>query len=120
MRDTGSAQTAHAVCWLCGGRSEPDPWYGRVALHRCADCGFLFAPERSTEELHELYTDEYFEQYSHGESYTADEAQRRYEARQRLKWMRGFTPPGRLMEIGAAAGIFLNEASKVGYDVFGI
>jgi 2-polyprenyl-3-methyl-5-hydroxy-6-metoxy-1,4-benzoquinol methylase len=120
MRDTESAQTGHTTCWLCGGLSQPDDRYGRVSLYRCADCGFLFAPERSTEELHELYTDEYFEKFSHGDSYTADEVQRRYEARQRLKWMRDFTPPGRLMEIGAAAGIFLDEARKLGYDVFGI
>jgi SAM-dependent methyltransferase len=120
MHDTESAQTGHAVCWLCGGMSQPDDWYGSVALYRCAQCGFLFAPERSTEELHELYTDEYFEDFSHGESYTADEPQRRYEARQRLEWMSGFTRPGRMMEIGAAAGIFLDEARKVGYDVFGI
>jgi 2-polyprenyl-3-methyl-5-hydroxy-6-metoxy-1,4-benzoquinol methylase len=120
MRDTESAQTGHTVCWLCGGRSQLDNRYGSVSLYRCADCGFLFAPERSTEELHELYTDEYFEEYSHGESYTADEVQRRYEARQRLNWMRGVTPFGRLMEIGAAAGIFLDEARKAGYDVFGI
>jgi SAM-dependent methyltransferase len=120
MHDTESAQTGRADCWLCGGMSMPDDWYGQVSLYRCADCGFLFAPERSTEELHELYTDDYFEDYSHGESYTADEAQRRYEARQRLEWMGGFTRPGRLMEIGAAAGIFLDEATNVGYDVFGI
>ena len=120
MRDTESAQAGHTLCWLCGGTSQLDDRYGSVSLYRCADCGFLFAPERSTEELHELYTDEYFEQFSHGESYTADEVQRRYEARQRLKWMRGVAPPGRLMEIGAASGIFLDEARKVGYDVFGI
>lgn len=120
MHDTESAQTGQTVCWLCGGISQLDDWYGRVSLYRCADCGFLFAPERSTEELHELYTDEYFAEFSHGESYTADEPQRRYEAQQRLEWMGDFTRPGRLMEIGAAAGIFLDEARKVGYDVFGI
>jgi 2-polyprenyl-3-methyl-5-hydroxy-6-metoxy-1,4-benzoquinol methylase len=120
MSDTESAQAGHTVCWLCGGASQPDDRYGSVSLYRFADCGFLFAPERSTEELHELYTDEYFEDFSHGESYTADEGQRRYEAQQRLKWMSAVTKPGRLMEIGAAYGIFLDEARKAGYEVFGI
>jgi hypothetical protein len=97
-----------------------DKTYATVPLYRCADCGFLFAPQREVEELHEIYDDSYFEQYPGGEAYDADQEQRRYEARPRLEWVRERVTRGRLLEIGAADGIFLDEARAAGFRVTGV
>lgn len=109
-----------ATCWLCGGEARVDEQYRAVELYRCERCGFLFAPGRSADELQEIYTDEYFEQYPGGESYIEDETQRRYEAEQRLNWVEQFVPGGRMLEIGAANGLFLASARDRGFEVYGI
>lgn len=120
MSNIESAQTAGPACWLCGYESRLDDRYGSVSFFRCCGCGFLFAPERSISELHALYTDEYFEGYPGGEDYSADYEQRRCEALSRLTWVSSQVASGRLMEIGAADGTFLNEAHRAGFDVFGV
>lgn len=109
-----------ATCRLCGHEATIDPKYRSVALRRCSSCGFLFAPDRQEADLRPLYDEEYFESYSGGEAYDEDEAQRRYEARCRVTLLRRFCTGGRLLEIGAAAGYFLREASESGFDVVGI
>lgn len=114
-----SALTTNS-CWLCGGDARTDEQYRSVSFYRCDSCGFLFAPERSETELHEIYTDNYFVKYAGEDSYSEDEVQRRYEARSRLSWIKGKVSKGRLMEVGAANGTFLDEARSGGFEVFGI
>jgi SAM-dependent methyltransferase len=89
-------------------------------LYRCPSCGLLFAPFQSAEELRELYDSEYFEDYAAGESYDEDEEQRRYEARIRVAMLRRHVEHGRVLEIGAASGYFLDEARKAGFEVAGV
>lgn len=108
------------TCWICGGDATVDTTYSSVPLFRCADCGFLFAPQRATAELHEIYDDSYFEEYPGGESYIADEAQRAYEADRRLRWMAGWVKGGSLLEIGAADGSFLAAAEAAGFAGVGV
>lgn len=108
-------------CWLCGGEASEDPVYAGTPLVRCADCGFLFDSGHSAEELQELYGDSYFEDYPQAEGgYSDDEAQRRMEATKRLEWIARWKQSGRLFEVGAAAGFFLDEARKVGFEVSGV
>ncbi|WP_392544868.1 class I SAM-dependent methyltransferase [Oryzobacter telluris] len=109
-----------APCWLCGATSSPDATYGPAGFVRCGTCDFLFAPARTTEELHELYTDEYFANYPGGTSYIHDLAQRRFEARTRLSWVHEYCAEGRLLEVGSANGVFLHEAQASGFAVEGI
>src|SRR3954447_6341359 len=118
-----SAAPEHEIasCWLCGGDARVDEDYRSVSLYRCPDCGFLFAPERSVDELHELYGDEYFDDFHGTGSYADEYPQRRFEANKRLDWVTEHVGSGRIMEIGAAGGVFLDEARKRGFDeVFGI
>lgn len=107
-------------CWLCGSSAKLDKTYATIPLYRCGDCGFLFAPQRGLDELHELYDDTYFAEYPGGESYDEDEDQRRYEADQRLNWIREYVQRGALLEIGAAEGVFLEEMQKAGFSVCGV
>jgi 2-polyprenyl-3-methyl-5-hydroxy-6-metoxy-1,4-benzoquinol methylase len=89
-------------------------------LYRCSSCGLLFAPLHSPEDLEQLYDQSYFEEYASDGAYDRDEAQRRYEARIRVKLVRARVERGRLFEIGAAGGYFLDEARAAGFDVAGV
>jgi 2-polyprenyl-3-methyl-5-hydroxy-6-metoxy-1,4-benzoquinol methylase len=91
-----------------------------VRLHRCKTCGLLFAPDRHADELQELYDARYFDEYPGGESYEEDPAQRRYEAARRVELVRRYSRNGRLLEIGAAAGHFVEAARAAGFDPMGV
>lgn len=89
-----------------------------VGYVRCRHCGLRF--HAAGEAPREAYDGRYFEQYSGG-SYVDAEPLRRHEARVRL----GLLPtprPGqdRLLEIGCAAGFFLDEARKTGWSPIGV
>lgn len=109
-----------AACWICGAAAKPDPVYRSSDLFRCESCGFLFVPEQSSEDSKELYSDEYFDDF-HGTGAYADEAaQHRHEAELRLSWVTQYVSAGRLLEIGAANGIFLSAARERGFEVLGV
>jgi SAM-dependent methyltransferase len=107
-------------CKVCGARAAPDDSYRELGLYRCPSCGFLFEPPRDATELKELYGDEYFDEFHGGDPYEEDEAQRRYEARLRVELVERHLGGGRILEIGAAAGHFLDEARKAGFEGIGI
>jgi SAM-dependent methyltransferase len=107
-------------CWICGAAAAPDARYAGLPLVRCGGCGFLFAPVRPADELHRLYTTEYFDAYPGGRAYDADEAQRRHEAAVRLRWLQGYARSGRLLEVGSASGWFLGHARDAGFVVEGV
>ena len=109
-----------ATCWVCGTEAEPDASYSGLELYRCPECAFLFAPRRAAENLQALYGAQYFDEYPGGEAYEEDEEQRRYEARIRVALVQRYVHAGRLYEVGAAAGHFLDEARKAGFEVSGI
>ena len=86
-------------------------------LLRCPACDFAFVPAAPEEDL---YDDRYFANYD-GEDYRAAEPARRFESRRRLHLLaRYLPPPARLLEIGAAAGFFLDEARARGYECAGV
>jgi SAM-dependent methyltransferase len=81
----------------------------------------MFQPEMPLEELRSNHDEDYFERYTAGQSYDSQGAQRRREARIRLRWMRGHgARSGRLLEIGVARGDFLAEARRAGFEPLGI
>jgi SAM-dependent methyltransferase len=88
-----------------------------VPLERCTRCGFTFLVGDVDPDL---YADGYFEAYRGGD-YRAAEPQRRRESRRRLDLLARVTSqPGLVLEVGAAAGYFLDEARSRGYEGFGI
>jgi SAM-dependent methyltransferase len=95
----------------------PERRFGPAPLGRCADCGFIAL---DGEPGPDLYRDAYFADYAGGD-YLGQEAQRRREARRRLELLaRVAAPPAHLLEVGAAAGFFLDEARESGYDGTGV
>jgi SAM-dependent methyltransferase len=108
---------ALAHCPVCTGETVAEDRFGAAPLLHCRACGFSF---RDGETDPELYGDAYFEAYSGGD-YLAHEERRRHESRVRLDLLAQVTPqPARLLEIGAAAGFFLDEARRRGYAGIGV
>lgn len=106
-----------SVCPVCGGGGCSEHRIGDASLLRCERCGFVFLPQR---EDTSLYGDVYFEGYCGGD-YLAHEQRRRHESRVRLDLLGTvLAAPARLLEIGAAAGFFLDEARRRGYAGVGI
>ncbi len=67
----------------------------------------------------DYFLTEYSAQY--GRSYLDDEEALRSLARSRLELLRGhLPPPASILEIGCAAGFFLDEARAAGYEVRGV
>ena len=113
--------SADEGCWACGARTVVPHRYGQLALSLCRSCGLMFDRDRSGAELRSLYTDDYFLDPGRGAALVDDEAARRYEARVRLDWVRGYRETGELLEIGSGGGYFLAEArARTGLTVSGI
>jgi hypothetical protein len=104
-------------CPVCGADSAPDTVFSPSLLLRCPGCDFAFLPGAPTDGL---YGDMYFANYD-GENYRAAERARRFESRRRLDLLaRRLPPPARLLEIGGAAGFFLDDSRRRGYDGAGV
>lgn len=99
---------------------------GRIFdLVRCAKCGLVrVEPMLTAEEARSLYTEAYFERdFSCGVrkgTYLESEAMRVTEYRELLNVISVYRPGGRLLEVGCAAGSFLNYAQRSGYQVEGV
>ena len=123
----GAADLVRPACALCG-RDDPTtvrsaPPY---AVVRCRGCGLTYlSPRPSPEATERLYGREYFENPAPGSpgypSYRRLVAALRREAEQKLAVVEAIVPPpARLLDHGCGTGVFLEVASRRGYDVFGI
>ena len=84
------------------------------------DSGLRFAPAQHTEEsLRALYSEGYFVNSATGYlDYVQDEEAHRRQARRYLaRLSREGLRPGRLLDVGCAAGYFADEARKAGWEV---
>jgi 2-polyprenyl-3-methyl-5-hydroxy-6-metoxy-1,4-benzoquinol methylase len=103
-------------CPLCGGAVAVTERFGAPALDRCERCGSCFAREGHVDALRSYATNEYLARNE--EQFHA--AQRRYEARVRLRWVHSHLQPGTLLDVGAAAGFFVEAARAAGWSARGI
>lgn len=101
-------------CLVCG-HSAFEPHLD--ILLRCADCGFVTARLDAPVDARSLYEGDYFtgEEYL---DYAADEAFFRRNFQRRLAGILRRRQGGRLLEIGAAYGFFLDLA-RAHFDVLG-
>jgi SAM-dependent methyltransferase len=80
----------------------------------------------ATDELEDIYAPDYFKAAAEDPAdgyadYLADAERHQEAARRRLSLIGRFTPArGRLLDIGAAAGFFVAEAIRAGWDAEGI
>jgi Methyltransferase domain len=114
-------------CIVCGGPLRPALRKDGFDLVSCEICGMLMrARLPSRDELAEIYAPEYFEYRPENPvdgyvDYLGDAERHRETARRRLELLDRFAPSrGRLLDVGAAAGFFVAEAVRAGWDAEGI
>ncbi len=114
------------ACYLCGRTDGPvlmadDPFFVR----RCAGCGLGYtSPRVRADCLADLYRDTYFsseraEQFGYS-SYEADLDAYLKTFRAKARWVRSLAEPGRLLEVGCAAGAFLKAMAELGFEAHGL
>lgn len=119
------------VCVACGTRFPPKAAVrfrkDGYDIARCPTCGLLFRAQLPTPtELGEIYGSAYFfssDGDTHGQGYAdyiAEEEAHRDSARRRLTMLEHLVPRGALLDVGAAAGFFVDEAARRGWDAQGI
>jgi SAM-dependent methyltransferase len=127
LRKTACVPTELQACVACGGAVEPAFTKDGFELVSCGACGLLMRrrlPGR--DELEQIYSPEYFafdadrpvDGYA---DYLGDAERHRETARRRLALLDRLVPKrGKLLDVGAAAGFFVDEARRAGWDAEGI
>lgn len=105
------------TCCICHGESlQPRFPRGKWSYQLCSSCGHArLSPWEVAEQLDEFYEESYFVDSSTGgySNYVQDEALHRLNAKDRLRHVAAAGGKGgRLLDVGCAAGFFLDEAQK--------
>ena len=123
--------TEEVDCCLCGVRGRLVHDLAPFGVVRCPRCGLVFiSPRLAPAALQRLYDDVgYFEGGVYGD---AAQEPRRFDAAMLLQrtWtagrlalldrVRGRGPGGRLLEVGAGYGLFLDAARRAGWETSGV
>lgn len=119
-------------CELCGGKNHKILYEGNLEklrledfnldskagygkhkrLIRCLDCGLVLVD--LSEEVLDHYTN------LKGADYQTEELGRSRYFDRVLREIQTLKEGGKLLDVGAATGIFLNEAEKKGFEIFGV
>ena len=115
------------ACVVCGGALRPAFRKDGFDLVSCSSCGMLMRQRLpARDELDDIYVPEYFtfraeDPVDGYADYLGDAEQHREAARRRLSLIERFASSRRrLLDVGAAAGFFVDEAIRVGWDAEGI
>ena len=86
---------------------------------KCSQCGLIYiSPRPSFDEIVDLYGHD--DAHVSAKSHISAEFSNRLHARHNLKIFRSVIKSGALLEIGAGAGYFLDEARKTGFNPHGL
>lgn len=110
-------------CVLCGSHSTRLLFVkDSYPIVRCRKCGLIYLPSEYVQraDLRQLYGDGYFQ----GGIYANYLAERKFRLKlfaEKYSLIRKFLPEtGKLLDVGCAAGYFLEVARAMGYDAFGV
>jgi SAM-dependent methyltransferase len=126
-----SAPGGSLHCRVCSGpidRQGDLRWVkDGYAIVRCRTCGVLCRADfPSDDELRDLYGDDYFFEAAGGlggqgyADYLHEEPNHRATARARLELLERYHVRGRLLDVGCAAGYFVDEARRRGWEAEGV
>ncbi|MDB5097059.1 MAG: 3-demethylubiquinol 3-O-methyltransferase [Cyanobacteria bacterium RYN_339] len=111
-------------CLVCGDRA-PRPFRAQdgYQIVACGGCGLRYLdPQPDAAALERLYAETYYhsdDPLARGYArYTAEAENWRATFRDRLRFLPA--APARLLDVGAAAGFFVEQARQVGYDARGV
>ncbi|NUO82482.1 class I SAM-dependent methyltransferase [candidate division KSB1 bacterium] len=86
---------------------------------KCPECGLIYiSPRPSYDEIVNLYGHD--EAHIPAESHISNDFPKRLYARHHLRIIRSVVTNGAILEIGAGAGYFLDEARKLGFTPYGL
>lgn len=86
---------------------------------RCQNCGLIYiSPRPSLNQIIDLYGHD--DAHITAESHIADDFAKRLYAKHHLKIINSVAEGGRLLEVGAGAGYFLDEARSAGFEPYGL
>ena len=114
---------SNIACPICAGAAVGWTEKRGYPIVRCQACGSAFIPAESVpDDLESLYSAEYF-QGKKGTGYPGylrDVALLERNFSRRLRWIESSHRPGRLLDVGAALGVFLKVAHARGWDPVGV
>lgn len=116
--------TSSKACGLCSAE-DPELKFRRFGFDivQCRGCGLVYLAHRMTpEEISSFYSREYFaggEDRKGYADYVGDRESLRFSFRRKIEKIERLRRPGRILDIGCAAGYFLEEARDRGWDVYG-
>jgi len=106
-------------CALCAGALEPLFDKDGYPICRCRSCGLVqVGSAPSLDELEQIYGEEYFSSEVFHD-YVAERDARVEAGRAAARTLAQLIPSGRLLDVGCAAGFFL-EAASARYEVTGV
>lgn len=114
-------------CMLCGS-AERSPVFreGPFSVVRCRECRLVYVtPQVRPDALPEVYGESYWRSESPSErgyaDYLADGPLYRRTFRRRMRLLQPYLPPrGRALDVGCAAGFFLEVLRERGWQVHGV
>jgi SAM-dependent methyltransferase len=116
-----------ASCQVCGSSERSLKFEdGPYQIYTCSNCTFVYVTPRLTgQALLDVYNETYWKSDNPKERGYADYAKesalylKTYKKRMKLvsKWL---PQPGRILDVGCAAGYFLRVAQQHGHDVHGV
>lgn len=111
-------------CHLCGGTvADPLFRYEFKAIVQCRECRLVYVDPRASEEhLAGIYEGSYF-QCADGpyyKDYFSERSWRTEEFRRLIHKITRYEKPGRLLDVGAAAGYLLDAARGAGWKTLGV
>jgi SAM-dependent methyltransferase len=124
MKRSQDSAGGREACALCGGESRAWRRKRGYTIRLCESCGNAFVPGNSVpDDLEQLYSRGYFEgdEATGYPSYLADASLLTKNFGDRLDAITALSPPGRrLLEVGAAYGLFLKVAQERGWEASGV
>lgn len=111
-------------CRICGAPAALDMERNGFAIVKCTGCGFRFAVIPANTDLDTLYRDDQFwtgeKDYGYRGGYDETYKLARNLFRERIERIGELQKPARLLEIGCAAGFFLQLARERGWKTVGV
>jgi SAM-dependent methyltransferase len=117
---TVGARRQTAACPICGEAAPPSSILAPRVVHHCPGCGLRFRPDLGPEWSEDYGPAEEGYAGRHKDDLLDRRAQRELEARRRAEFVTSHVRAGTLLEVGCAAGEFLDAARGHGFEVTGV
>lgn len=106
-------------CLLCGNQGKGTKLFQLYrAIHQCDGCGLVYA-EPSEEAKYHQYTETYYQQGVYAD-YLGDRPAIHKNAKRNLEYLESLVAGRKLLDVGCAAGFFLEAARARGWHVHGL